>query len=56
MRGKKYVDNLTEDRQIRTACFVRELVLLREKALELSSEVDLSRDELDQLINFACTC
>ena len=51
---KSYVGNLTEDRQIGTAGFVYELILLREKNLMLSSNVDLSYDELDQLVSVVC--
>ena len=51
-----YVNSLVDGTQIRTACFVHELVLLRQKTFELSHDVDLSREELDQLINVVCTC
>jgi hypothetical protein len=52
---KAHVDNSDDDHQIRTARFVYELILLREHDLVLSNNVDLSRDELDQLINVLCT-
>jgi hypothetical protein len=52
---KAHVDNSVDDHQIRTARFVYELILLREHDLVLSNNVDLSRDELDQLINVVCT-
>jgi hypothetical protein len=44
-----------EDCQLQTACFVRELLLLRENTL-LLPDTNLSRDELEQLIDFVCTC
>jgi hypothetical protein len=44
-----HVDNSDDDHHIRTAHFVYELILLREHDLVLPNNVDLSRDELDQL-------
>ena len=52
---KAYVDNSVNGHQIRTARFVYELIMLRENVLVLSNNVDLSSDELNQLINVACT-
>ena len=53
--AKSYNDNLIEDRQICTSGFVYELILLRQNDLVLSSNVDLSFDELDQLVYDAYT-
>ena len=52
---KAYVDNSIEDQQLFTARSVYELILLRDKDLILPSNVDLSCDELDQLVNVICT-
>lgn len=50
-----YVDNLSVDRHLQTACFVYELVALREEVSAQPSDNNLSRDELEQLINVVCT-
>jgi len=44
-----------EECQLQTACFVRELLLLRENSLFLP-DTNLSRDELEQLIDVVSTC
>jgi hypothetical protein len=50
-----YVDNLSVDRHLQVACFVYELVSLREEVSVQSSDTDLSRDELEQMINVIST-
>jgi len=50
-----YVFSLIEDCQLQTACFVHELVLIRENALELTNNVHLSREELDMFLHLVCT-
>jgi hypothetical protein len=49
-----YVDNLSVDRHLQVACFVHELVSLR-RSICKSSDTDLCRDELEQLINVVST-
>jgi hypothetical protein len=49
-----YVDNLSVDRHLQVACFVHELISLREVSVQ-SSVTDLCRDELEQLINVVST-
>jgi len=41
--------------QLQTAGFVSELVMIRDHMLELSGEVDFSRDELEQIVEVDCT-
>jgi hypothetical protein len=50
-----YVDNFSISRHLRVSCFVYELVSLREAVSVQSSDTDLSRDELEQLINVFST-
>jgi hypothetical protein len=50
-----FVFNSVEDCQLQTASLVHELLLLRESALELSSNMILSRSELDWLVQVVCT-
>jgi hypothetical protein len=50
-----YVDNLSIDRHLQGACFVRELVSLREEVSVKSSDNNLSHDELVQMINVVST-
>jgi hypothetical protein len=50
-----YVDNLSVDRHLlQVACFVYELVSLREEVSVQPSNTDLSRDELELMINVIC--
>ena len=51
-----YCNELIEDTQYQTACFVRELLLLRENVLILSNNIVFSYNDLEQLINAVCTC
>ena len=45
-----YVHSLVEDCQLQAACFVHELILIRDSALELTNDVQPSREELDTCI------
>ena len=50
-----YVHSLVDDCQLQTACFVHELILIRDSALELTNDVHLSREELNTCIQLLCT-
>ena len=50
-----YVLSLVADCQLQMACFVHELILIRDSVLELTNDVHLSRDELDTCIQLLCT-
>jgi hypothetical protein len=51
-----YVNGLIQNRQIQTASFVCELLNLRDGVLELSNNVVLTYDELEQIVKVSCTC
>ena len=50
-----YICNLSDDSQMRTACFVRELVYVRDNILILSNQSVFVRDDLDDIIYYVCT-
>jgi len=52
--NKLYITNSIDDSQLQTAGFVRLLVMIRDHMLELSGEVDSSRDELAHLVEVVC--
>jgi glycogen synthase len=51
-----YALSSIEDVQLQSACFVRELVQVRDNTLELSGGLHLSREELDELLQCVCAC
>lgn len=51
----RYSDNQIDERQVRTVCFLRELISLRDNILVFSNHFDLSREQLNVLINDICT-
>jgi hypothetical protein len=50
-----YFNEIADDNQYQTSCFVRELLLLRDNALVFSNNVNFSYVEIEQLINAVCT-
>jgi len=50
-----YLNNSIDDSQLQTAVSSSELVMIRDHMLELSGEVDCSRDVLEQLVDVVCT-
>ena len=51
----RYFHGLTDEPQLRTACFLREVIDVRDHTLVLSNDVGFSRYELDTLIAHLCT-
>ena len=49
-------NELVESSQLQTTDLVRELLMLREKSLTFSNNVNFSDTEIEQLIKAACTC
>jgi hypothetical protein len=51
----RYVNNQIDERQVRTVCFLRELISLRDNMLVFSNNFGFSREELNVVITDICT-
>ena len=50
-----YFHRITDESQLRTVRFLRELIDVKDHNLELSNGVNFSSHELDSIIDYLCT-
>jgi hypothetical protein len=50
----RYVEKRVVEQQMQVACFLRELLLIRDDRLVLSNSVNFSRDEIETLVSELC--
>ena len=51
----RYVRSLAVDSQLQTACFVSELINIRDNIFVLSNSVNFAREEIEDIIQLVCT-